>query len=130
MCITSNESAVEEVRSDPMTTKSELLESARILLLDFNPGSGLGHAIQEILDSPCHLKTECKYESFADDETASHEHDLPKIISNFNADLILLILSQTQLKQPDPLFQSIRVEQRLIPVVAVVDAGEPSELFE
>ena len=107
-----------------------MIKQAKILLLDFNPEGGLGATLQEILKSSSSLDVQLKLESFETCEPTFCNIDLPGIVSRFNPDAIFLLLSPRLLKESGAVFQLVKREPSAIPIVVVMEANKPDEIFD
>jgi two-component system, NtrC family, response regulator GlrR len=105
----------------------EGVRPTRMLLLNFNPGRGLGNRLQEILKS-LPVESELRQVTFASNEIESSQSQVALIISSFSPALLFINLSRDALKHPQVLIQSLK--SFFIPIVVIVEAAEPQELFE
>lgn len=105
------------------------MEPSRMLLLDFNPVAGLGQKLQGILESS-NREIQFQQESPEVHGSTLCDKDLSKIISRFHPNLIFLILSPDLLGQADALCQSIQRASLEIPILVVIEKGEPDKLFK
>ncbi|HEX8651023.1 MAG TPA: sigma-54 dependent transcriptional regulator [Pyrinomonadaceae bacterium] len=107
------------------------MNDEKFLVLDLHPRNDLGIALQEIL-SPCQKQgvTVC-YERVLDGDvqTTAETHGLT-FIEEHRPALVSLIISNQQLSFAVRLAQSCRERSLDATLVVVVEAGEPSELFE
>ncbi len=109
--------------------RSGNMEPPRMLLLDFNPGAGLGQKLEGILELS-HREIQFQQKSPELHGSTLCDRDLSEIISRFHPDLIFLILAPDLLMQADTLCHSIQRTSLDIPILVVIEKGEPEELFE
>lgn len=105
------------------------MKQTRIFLLDLNPTSGLASTLRGILESFPNLGIELRHKPVRDREPALFDIALSSIISGYNPDMIFLVLSQSHLKLSDVLFQSMSTELSELPIIVVIEACEPDEMF-
>jgi DNA-binding NtrC family response regulator len=102
------------------------MERINAFLLDFNPGSGLGSTLREILelnDNPsCYLEEESVGSSGFD----TFVPRLSKVILHFNPNIIFLSLQPNHLKPIRKFIQSIRGK----PVIAINEGFKTEEMIE
>lgn len=106
------------------------MKQAKILLLDFNPISGMGSTLGGILEACSNPAVNLRHESFEICETTILDGNLSNIVSVFGPDAIFIVLSAIVLKQAAVLFQSIRRESSGPPILVVVEEGERAEMIE
>jgi DNA-binding NtrC family response regulator len=107
-----------------------MVKQAKILLLDFDPISGLGSMLGDILESSSNPTIHLRQEPIEICETAILERNLSNILSRGSPDAIFLVLSPCLLKQARVLIQSIRREDLGPPIIIVVEESEPDEMLE
>ena len=105
------------------------MEPPRILLLDFNPVADLGRKLQGILESS-NQEIQFQQGSPGLHGFTLCDRDLSKLLSRFYPDLIFLILAPDLLRQANALCQSIQRSSSDIPILVVLEQGEPKEMFE
>ncbi len=106
------------------------MSRASILLLDFDSAGGLGRILREILEASRHFRVGLRHEPVVDHRLAFSDSELGRIISRSKPDIIFLILSASMLKQAGALFESIKGRAPTVPIIVVVEEGEPEEAFE
>ena len=102
------------------------MEKTNLFLLDFNPSSGLGSALREILelnDTPSLYLQEESVESSGFDAFVP---ELSRIIPHFNPTIIFLALHPDHMKSIKRLIQSLKGK----PVIAVYEGFKPEEMIE
>ena len=107
-----------------------MVKQANILLLDFNPISGLGSTLGGILKSCSNPTVHLRQESIEICEAAISDMNLSNFVSRSSPDAIFFVLSPCLVKQAGVLFQCIRREDLGPPIIVVVEEGEPDEMLE
>ncbi len=100
--------------------RSGNMEPPRMLLLDFNPGAGLGQKLEGILELS-HREIQFQQKSPELHGSTLCDRDLSEIISRFHPDLIFLILAPDLLMQADTLCHSIQRTSLDIPILVVIE---------
>jgi two-component system response regulator GlrR len=102
------------------------MQEIKIFLLDFNPSSGLGCELREILEinvtPPIYLKEEAPEGSGFD----AFFPELSTMISNFEPSLVLLVLPPGYLNHTRKLIQSLSGS----PLIAVLEGFKSEEMLE
>jgi len=110
--------------------ESHILKRVNVLLLDFDPASGLGDALREIIASaPANCSRpgfQVKYESSLADFS---NRQLTHLIAGADSEAILLVLPQSLLGQIGPWLQSLNKSQRKQPVIIITKASNPDDLL-
>jgi two-component system response regulator GlrR len=106
------------------------MKRAKILLLNFTPAESLGAELRGIIQSQFEVE-EVKIWQKIDSDSASAEcgKNLAQVIPQSNPSVVFVVQSTDQLKPTRQLFQSLRIEILAIPLLIVVDEGEPDEMF-
>jgi two-component system response regulator GlrR len=107
-----------------------LMKEIKIFLLDLNPASGLGNILREILESCVKPRIQLQKEPISVYGSDISNSQLFSIISNFNPDLIFLVLSSNYLKQTSALIQSLSRKPFKLPVLAIIEGDKPDEIIE
>jgi DNA-binding NtrC family response regulator len=105
------------------------MKQAATLLLDFNPTSGLGLALREVLESEMSSSLRLRHEYLCAGDPEAVAQELSDLILCSCPDLVFLILAPGFLKLGRLWLQSLSRAEADAPIMLVVDAGEPDELF-
>jgi two-component system response regulator GlrR len=105
------------------------MQHARILLLDFDAASDLGGTLRRILEGASALQVEVRCESLEVCEPPLAGRSISKVISDSSSDLIICVLPRDVLAESCRLFQRLRSEGLSRPIVVVMEADEPKEMF-
>ncbi len=106
------------------------MEEARILLVDLDPLSDLGFNLKEILESSKTPQIRLKQESIALGKPDLLERAISGPISDFNPNLILLILPSACAQQVCKLTQWICGKPNPSPVMAIIGGDRPEDLMD
>jgi transcriptional regulator with PAS, ATPase and Fis domain len=102
------------------------MQKTNVFLLDFNPASGLGSALREILElnstPPFYLQEESAGSSGFD----AFVPNLSTVVRHFNPSIIFISLHPDFLKQTGQLIQSMRGK----PVIVVFEGFRPEEMID
>ena|SRR2546426_1468138 len=101
----------------------------RILLLNCSPSNDLAKDLREILVSYFRSEEISCPEDVRNDQLGTWYRDLSQVISRSETAMIFLVHHPTLLQEARTLLQSMRKEFWAIPVIVVVDMGEPNEMF-
>jgi DNA-binding NtrC family response regulator len=105
------------------------MKEANIFLVDLNPSTHVGCRLQEMLDSCPNLNV-CTHEASSDDgHPLPCDRELAHAIAAGQLDLIIFVLSPCHLKQAGELFQSMQGDPSERPIIVVVEACKPDEMF-
>jgi len=99
-----------------------------LLLLDFNPAAGLADQLHAILETSLDRDFQLRRELF-DDLHGVTGGDLSAAVSRRGPDLVFLVLARAPLAVQSPLISSVRAAAPGAPLVAIMEAGEPDEMF-
>lgn len=108
----------------------ELIKKGKFLLIDFARAGVLAGSLRQILESCLGQNTQIQQESVMDCGSAFCENDLSSIVSQFNPDVIFFVLTLTILNYAISHFRSMKREVSELPIIAVVESGEPDKIFE
>ncbi|MGA9365355.1 MAG: sigma-54 dependent transcriptional regulator [Bacteroidota bacterium] len=106
------------------------MQHARILLLDFDVASDLGRTLRRILEGASDLQLEVRCESPSVCELPSVGRSISKVISDSSTDLVFCVLSRGVLAESCKLLRRLRIEGPGLPIVVVMEADDPKEMFE
>lgn len=106
------------------------MEEVRSFLLDFDPASCLGHTLRNILGSSSHLDVKLQQASIESCGQELCDVDITRIISQYNPALTFVVLSPSMLKKASILFQSIRQRFPEMPIMVILEEGEPDGVFD
>jgi DNA-binding response OmpR family regulator len=107
-----------------------MIEGARIFLLDLNPSRDLGKELQGILESSFNFDIRLEEKPAGASAASCCSSERLSMISDFNPEVIFIILSQGQLKQLKTLIQSLRKEQSELPIIIVTECGKPETMIQ
>jgi len=110
--------------------KGESHEKSKILLLDFNPVGDLGDMLYRILKSSLSRNIQIQKESVGVCGSDFCNNGLSSIVSDFNPDVIFFVLSPSPLGYAISLFESMKRELSTLPIIVVIESGEPDKIFE
>jgi len=102
------------------------MEKTNLFLLDFNPASGLGSALREILELNDTPSLYLQEESVESSRFDAFVPELSRIIPHFNPTIIFLALHPDHMKSIKRLIQSLKGK----PVIAVYEGFKPEEMVE
>jgi two-component system response regulator GlrR len=105
------------------------MKEANIFLLDLNPSANVGCTLREIIESCSKLNAYVQYESSGDSKLVLCDRELSSIVSRCQPDLIFFVLSPCHLKPAGALFQSMKSELSELPIIVVIEACKPDEMF-
>ncbi len=105
------------------------MKEAKIFLIDLIPSTNVGCTLREILESFPNLGVQLKQESPKESKSALCVDELCSLLSRCNSDLIFLVLSSNHLNQTRPLFESIKSGLLSLPIIVVIEACKPDEMF-
>ena len=105
------------------------MKETKIFFVDLYPGSGLGFSLQRILKSCPNLSLQLHHDSSRDSESVLCDPKLSSIVSRCQTDLIFLVLPPSNLKQAETLLQSTNSEPSEPPIIVVIEACRPDEMF-
>jgi DNA-binding NtrC family response regulator len=105
------------------------MKKANVFLVDLNPSSHVGCRLQEMLDSCPNLNVCFQCESSKDSQSVPCDRELANTIAGCQIDLIIIVLSPCHLKQAGALFQSMKSETSEMPIIVVIEACKPDEMF-
>lgn len=105
-------------------------KQAKIFLLDLNHPRGLSNILREILESSSNFGIQLRHQSIEVVESGSCYSELYAIISDFNPDILFLVLSPVHFKKIHELFQSLGEKTSQIPIIIVIEGCNPGEMFE
>ncbi len=105
------------------------MKEAKILILNFNPGSVIGATLEKIVSSCTTFSVQVQQESQSDSPPVSCRARLPKLSARERYDLIFLVLSAIKLKPVSELLQSRGNGHPVTPVIVAVDVCKPDEMF-
>jgi DNA-binding NtrC family response regulator len=107
------------------------MKDEKLLLLDFHADTHLGSALCDILTS-CQLESVAlDYERLGCDADISLDQDsTSNLIVRHTPTVIYLLVSQQQLCQVSRLLQSLKQRWPQVPLIAVAEVCEPTEVFE
>src|SRR6185295_6732531 len=100
--------------------------SQRALVLDVGAEGKLGSTLQSILDSHFQVNIVAEPAAF---EPASAGRSFQDLIRRFDPLVIFLILS-SELRDTGRILKSVRKDALLVPIIAVVEAGEPRRVLD
>ncbi|HXF04284.1 MAG TPA: sigma-54 dependent transcriptional regulator [Blastocatellia bacterium] len=106
------------------------MKQAKILLLDLDLVGGLGDTLRGILQSSVRQDVQLRQVSVGFWGVTVGDGDLSRAVSGFNPDVVFLVLPLNLLKHAGTLFQSVREELLDSPIIVVMEAGEPDEVFK
>lgn len=106
------------------------MKSARVLLLDLNPGDGLCDPLRQILESSDQPEIDLYQESVAIDSLAFSYSELAKNALRFDPELIFITVSASLLDVAGAGFQAIRGQLPQIPIIAAAHAVAPDSVLE
>lgn len=106
------------------------MTSTKILMLDFNPATGLSDHLRTVLEPSLRPGVEFHQEKTGVSEVSVSPDKLATMVSRFAPALIFLISTINLLKQSSRLFQVMRSEPAEPPFIVVSQDGDPDELFE
>jgi DNA-binding NtrC family response regulator len=106
------------------------MNQMRVLLLDFNPVNNLGGSLQEILRSYYITEEQLRQEHLPASAPDCYNQGLPPEIIGFQPSIVFLIIPKEQLKQAGSLLRFMKSEMADPPIIAVVEAASPNEMFE
>ena len=102
------------------------MQKTNVFLLDFNPGSGLGSTLREILELNDNPSFYLQEESVGNSGFDAFVPELSRVILHFNPDLVFLSLHPSHLKPIKQLIQSIKGK----PVIAINEGFTTEDLME
>lgn len=107
------------------------MKRRKILLLDFNPSEGLGADLRCIIQPHFELE-EVKIWEKIDDDAALAEcgEKLAQAIRRSNPSVLFVVQSANQLQLTRQLFEGLGREVLTMPLVVVVNEGDPGQMFE
>ena len=105
------------------------MKEANIFLVDLNPSTNDGSTLREMIDSCSNLSISVQYESSKDGHSVPCDRELANTIAGCQLDLIIFVLSPCHLKQARALFQSMKSETSDLPIIVVIEACKPDEMF-
>jgi DNA-binding NtrC family response regulator len=106
------------------------MRQAKILLLDFDPAGGLSAELRQILESSPTLDlqfAQVPVQAFTTDEC---DRELSGNVSRLNPDVAFLVLARGLLNETGALFKSMRTYLTKWPMIVVMEAGGPDQIFE
>ena len=103
-----------------------MMQKKDILLLDFNPASGLGSALRKIFEFDSVPPFCLKSQSVGSAEFDDFVINLSAIAQDLNPSIIFISLHSDFLKQTEPVIRSIREK----PVIVIFEGFKPEELIE
>jgi len=106
------------------------MKQAKILLLDFDPASGLGSALQSVFESTASADVRLQQEPSGDWGPLFDNDGFSRVVSQSSADLLFLVLPSNFLAQARVLFPAIRRESPRLPIFVIIEASEVDEMFE
>lgn len=105
------------------------MRDTKIFIIDLNPSTNAGCKLRKIIDSCPNMNISFQYWSSGNGYSVPCNSELADTISGCQYDLIIMVLSKYNLKQPVELFQSIKNVTLKIPVFFVIDNCRPEEMF-
>ena len=105
------------------------MKEANIFIVDLNPSTRVGCKLREMIDSCPNLNVCFQYESLKDSQSVPCDGELANTIAGRQLDLIIFVLSPCHLKQAGALFQSMKSETSELPIIVVIEACKPDEMF-
>lgn len=112
-----------------MKKESELIKEANIFLLNLNPSSDLCCALEEILYSVPNIVVHLKRGVVNIGKSSLRDGELCKTISGDSYDLVFIVLPPNQVEQIKVLLQTIINEIYDLPIIVLIDACRPDEMF-
>jgi two-component system response regulator GlrR len=106
------------------------MRSDKALLIDVGAGGTLSTELRAILDPHFRLDLVVQKRSGENREAANSADDLDEFIEKFDPVLIFVVLSADFITSARKLLKSIGPAPSHIPIIMVVDAGEPTDMFE
>ncbi len=106
------------------------MKKAQILLLDFSPVGDLGDILYRILKSSLSRNIQIQKESVGVCGSDFCNNGFSRILSDFNPDVIFFVLSPSPLGYAISLFESMKRELSTLPIIVVIESGEPDKIFE
>jgi two-component system, NtrC family, response regulator GlrR len=103
------------------------MSEAQVLVVDCS-GSDLSRTLRTTLESSVGLQLRC--ESIEASILPSYQTGFSGTTSTFHPDLICFVFAASSLRCIRTLFDSMRAEYPAIPVLTVIEADEPDEMFE
>lgn len=103
------------------------MKHAKILLLNFDPSEDMGDELRSIIESSFVVEEVKIWEKIDADSTCGKK--LAQVITQSHPSVLLVVQSADQLKRTRQLFQSLKIEVLTMPMVVVVEEGEPDEMF-
>ncbi|MBC8029046.1 MAG: sigma-54-dependent Fis family transcriptional regulator [Pyrinomonadaceae bacterium] len=106
------------------------MKRPKILILNLNPSESLADELRCIIESQFDVE-EVKIWQKIDANSASTDRGqkLAQVIPRINPSVIFVVQSADRLKDTRQFFHSLRIEVLKIPLVVVVDEGEPDEMI-
>jgi len=106
------------------------MKRPKILLLNLNPSESLGDELRCIIESQFDLE-EVKIWQKIDADSASTDcgKKLAQVIRRSNPSVLFVVQSANQLKRTRRSFEALGREVLTMPLVVVVDEGDPDEMF-
>jgi DNA-binding NtrC family response regulator len=105
------------------------MKETGILLLDFNPSSSSGSELRSILTSVSGWTVQFQQLPAGDEGLTSLNGQLCNLTRNVELSVGFLILAPSQLKQAKRILECLRAVPPLPPLIVVLEAGEPDEMF-
>jgi two-component system, NtrC family, response regulator GlrR len=106
-----------------------MIKPISILLLDFDPLGGLGDTLRKILASVPRWVVQLEQVALPKDESTPTSQRQISSVMRCNPDVAILVLSRHFLPQAQRLLSPLKRYSADIPLLAVVEACEPDELF-
>jgi two-component system response regulator GlrR len=104
-------------------------KDAKFFLFDLNPASGLAGTLKEILES-FSVNIQIQKDSLSVKESMLFNNSLHGIITQFNPDVVFLVLHPVHLKQLSALLQSINNQALELPIIVVIEGVQPDDIIE
>ena len=105
------------------------MKEAKIFLIDLNPSTHAGCALQKLIDSCSKFEAHVQYESSIDSETVSCDWEPANTLAHCQPDLIIITLSPCNLKLAGELIQSVRKKFPVMPIIFIAEKCKPDEMF-
>jgi two-component system response regulator GlrR len=102
----------------------------KVLVCDFHPMSGMGGTLRVILESSTTPSIDLCYEAVEVRRPSFDGTTLGQLVARYRPELAFLVLSPRSFQEAGTLFDSIRKAPVPVPIIVVIDGGEPDELFQ
>lgn len=121
---------LKQLKIDQLADRREVatMNKADILLIDLNPSTDAGSALQELIESCSKFNVCVQCESSEDSQSVPCGSELANSIAHFQFDLIIFVLSRCNLKQVEELIQSVRRKFSGLPILFIAENCKPDDM--